>query len=232
MLSEECFPLYLIRKHREGWNCRFSKDTPAREEGTRSRQCRPKVPGWFAFPGARSPRICSILRFGFGKIAGTEFSSGTPEQTPETATAFSNFLNLATSKSPLSFRYTSMGLVSRVVDLVKGCETKANSQPLPCPFPNSFFLAPSLPVPNPLLSGPFPTRAQPPSFWPLPYPCPTPFFAARPNEISCGRFSCTLKDNNRRKYSPNFATSFAHVGQQLHLNFALGAFATNFFRQR
>ena len=53
----------LVRKSREGWNCRFQK-TPARKVGTRSRQCRPKVPGRFAFPGARNPRICSISRFG------------------------------------------------------------------------------------------------------------------------------------------------------------------------
>ena len=32
--------------------------------GTRSPQCGPKVPGRFAFPGARNPRICSIWRFG------------------------------------------------------------------------------------------------------------------------------------------------------------------------
>ena len=37
----------------------------ARKVGTRSRQCRPKFPGRFAFPGARNPRICSISRFGF-----------------------------------------------------------------------------------------------------------------------------------------------------------------------
>ena len=32
--------------------------------GTRSRPCRPKVRGRFAFPGARNPRICSIWCFG------------------------------------------------------------------------------------------------------------------------------------------------------------------------
>ena len=37
-------------KTREGWNCRCQKH-PAREVGTRSRQCRPLVPGRFAFPG-------------------------------------------------------------------------------------------------------------------------------------------------------------------------------------
>ena len=37
---------------------------PARKVGTRPRQCGPKVPGRFAFPSARNPRICSIWRFG------------------------------------------------------------------------------------------------------------------------------------------------------------------------
>ena len=36
------------------------KKHPARKVGTRCRQCRPKVPGRFAFPGARNPRIESI----------------------------------------------------------------------------------------------------------------------------------------------------------------------------
>ena len=62
--------------------------TPCTEGGTRSRQCRPKVPGRFAFPGARNPRIYSISRSG-------KFLSRTPEQTPETATAFSSFLKKA-----------------------------------------------------------------------------------------------------------------------------------------
>ena len=53
-----------IRETREGWNRRFQKNTPHGRWGRRSRQCRPKVPGAFAFPGARNPRICSILRFG------------------------------------------------------------------------------------------------------------------------------------------------------------------------
>ena len=35
----------------------------ARKVGTRSRQCRAKVPSRFAFPGARNLRICSISRF-------------------------------------------------------------------------------------------------------------------------------------------------------------------------
>ena len=42
----------------------ISKKHPARKVGTRSRQCRPKVSGRFAFPGARNPRTCSISRLG------------------------------------------------------------------------------------------------------------------------------------------------------------------------
>ena len=81
-----------VRKTREGWNCEFQK-TPHTEGGD-------KVPAvWtegsrrVAFPGARNPRICSISRFGkiFPAIF-PGFSSRTPEQTPETATAFSSFL--------------------------------------------------------------------------------------------------------------------------------------------
>ena len=40
------------------------KKHPARKVGTRSRQCGPRVPGRFAFPDARNPRIYSISRFG------------------------------------------------------------------------------------------------------------------------------------------------------------------------
>ena len=40
------------------------KKHPARKVGARSRQCGPKVPGRFALPGARNPRICSISRCG------------------------------------------------------------------------------------------------------------------------------------------------------------------------
>ena len=40
------------------------KKHPARKVGTRCWQCRPKVPGGFAFPCARNPRISSISRFG------------------------------------------------------------------------------------------------------------------------------------------------------------------------
>ena len=69
--------------------------------GTRSRQCQPKVPGRFAFSGARNPRIYRVSRFGQffpGIFSGLSlgFSSGTPEQIPETAIAFSSFLQRLT----------------------------------------------------------------------------------------------------------------------------------------
>ena len=64
-------------------NCRFQKH-PARKVGTRSRQCGPKVPGRFAFPGARNPRICSIWRSGknFPAIF-PEFSRNFPPGLPQ-----------------------------------------------------------------------------------------------------------------------------------------------------
>ena len=51
--------------------------------GTRSRQCGPKVPGGFAFPGARIPRSCSISRFGtiFPAIF-PGFSRSSPREPP------------------------------------------------------------------------------------------------------------------------------------------------------
>ena len=59
------------------------KKHPARKVGTRSRQCGPKVPGRFAFPGARNPSICSIWRFGkiFPAIL-PEFSWSFPQEPP------------------------------------------------------------------------------------------------------------------------------------------------------
>ena len=90
-----------FRKTWEPWNCPFQKQ-PTRKMGTRSRQCRPKVPGMFAFPGAQNPRICSISRFGTkfsGNFSGTfrSFPQEPPnfQQTSETATAFSSFLTAA-----------------------------------------------------------------------------------------------------------------------------------------
>ena len=49
------------QRTRDGWNCQFQNHR-SRKVGTRSRQCRPKVPGRFAFPGAQNPRICSMWR--------------------------------------------------------------------------------------------------------------------------------------------------------------------------
>ena len=39
----------------------ISKKHPARKVQTRSWECQPKVPGRFAFPGARHPRICCVF---------------------------------------------------------------------------------------------------------------------------------------------------------------------------
>ena len=70
----------------------------ARKVGTRSRECQPKVRGRFAFPGAQNLE-CVAFRDP-GKISSNfpetfpEFSSGTPERIPQTATAFSSFLRL------------------------------------------------------------------------------------------------------------------------------------------
>ena len=55
-------PLFL--KNSRKLELSISKNTPARKVGTRSRQCQPKIPGRFAFPGARNPRIYRISRFG------------------------------------------------------------------------------------------------------------------------------------------------------------------------
>ena len=73
------------------------KKHPARKVGTRSWQCGPKVPGRFAF---LVPEILEFVAFRdsgkfFQQFSGTfrEFSRRTPEQTPETATAFLSFLN-------------------------------------------------------------------------------------------------------------------------------------------
>ena len=64
-----------LRETQEGCNCVFYSERlekagtvhfrkhPARKVGARSQQCGPKVPGRFAFPGARNPRIFSISRF-------------------------------------------------------------------------------------------------------------------------------------------------------------------------
>ena len=58
--------LWMIRKNSRRLELPISKKHPARKVGTRSRQCRPKVPCRFAFPGkkSRNLRICSTWRFG------------------------------------------------------------------------------------------------------------------------------------------------------------------------
>ena len=72
----------------------ISKKHAAWKVGTRSRQCRSKVPCRFAFP--EIPEFVAFRNSGqfLQQFPGTfpEFSSGTCEQTPETATAFSSFL--------------------------------------------------------------------------------------------------------------------------------------------
>ena len=57
------FPQLISEKLEKAGTVDFKKH-PARKVGTRSGQGRPKVPGRFAFPGARNPRICSISRSG------------------------------------------------------------------------------------------------------------------------------------------------------------------------
>ena len=60
------------------------KKHPARKVGTRSRQCGPKVPGRFAFPGARNPSAYSIWRV--GKVFPAffpEFSWNFPPELPQ-----------------------------------------------------------------------------------------------------------------------------------------------------
>ena len=89
--------LFRKKKLKKAGTVDFKKH-PARKVRTRSGQCRRKVRGRFAFPGARNPRICSISRF--GKTLFQQFSRDFPgvflgkphTETPETARAFSSFL--------------------------------------------------------------------------------------------------------------------------------------------
>ena len=65
-MTLEYLPPLLSEKFERAGTVDFKKH-PAEKVGTRSQQCGPKVPGRFAFPGARTPRnprICSIWRFG------------------------------------------------------------------------------------------------------------------------------------------------------------------------
>ena len=82
-----------VRKTRAGWNCRSEK-TPRREGGDKVQAVSTQGSRQVAFPSAWNPRICSISRFRktfFSNFPATfpEFSSGTPEQTSETATVLS-----------------------------------------------------------------------------------------------------------------------------------------------
>ena len=52
-----------FRKTREGWNCRFQK-TPRPEGGDKVPAVSTQGSRQVCLPGARNPRICSILRFG------------------------------------------------------------------------------------------------------------------------------------------------------------------------
>ena len=93
---QRLFRNFMFSKTREGWNCRFQK-TPRAEGADKVQAVSTQGSREVAFPSARNPRICSILRVGkflSSNFPGTfpEFSLGTPEQTPETATAFSTFL--------------------------------------------------------------------------------------------------------------------------------------------
>ena len=76
----------------------ISKNSPPGRWGQGPGQCRPKVPGRFAFPSARDPRICSISRF--GKIIpavfpglSRSFSREPPNASHKQAKPLSSFLN-------------------------------------------------------------------------------------------------------------------------------------------
>ena len=73
------------------------KSTPRGRWGQGPGSVRPKVPGRFAFPGARNPGICSTSQFGKNFPAifpglSRSFPREPPNRAPETATAFSSFL--------------------------------------------------------------------------------------------------------------------------------------------
>ena len=84
----------LFQKNSRRLELSISKHTPLGRWG--------QGPG---FPGAQNPRICSSSRCGekfSSNFRGIfpEFSSGTPEQTPETATAFSSFMTSLRGSHP------------------------------------------------------------------------------------------------------------------------------------
>ena len=87
-----------FRKTREGWNCRFQKNTPHGRWGQGPGSVDPRFPAGLPFP---VPEILVFVAFGdSGKFFSSNFpgifpklSSRTPAKTPETATAFSSFLS-------------------------------------------------------------------------------------------------------------------------------------------
>ena len=96
----------LFRKTREGWNNQFQK-TPRTEGGDKVQgSVDPRFPAGLPFP------VPEILEFVASRDSGKcssnfpgtfpEQSSGTPEQTPETATAFSSFLTCPSLNSETS----------------------------------------------------------------------------------------------------------------------------------
>ena len=87
--------LSLNQKNSRRLELSISKSHPAQKVGTRCRQCRPKVPGRFAFPSARSPRMCCISRFGniFPAIF-PGLSLGTPRTDPGNSHSLLEFSDL------------------------------------------------------------------------------------------------------------------------------------------
>ena len=89
--STVCYPLVNEdQKNSRRLELSIFKKHPAQKVGTRSRQCRPKLLGRSAFPGARNPRICSIWRFGnfFSNVSGVSRSfprepPNRPQQQPQ-----------------------------------------------------------------------------------------------------------------------------------------------------
>ena len=103
----------LIRKVREGCNCRFQKH-PARKVGTRAAGLPYPVPELLELEEFRS--LKTFFSFSPGRIFPANVL-GKPEQIPETATAFSSFLILvcvtATSGSQYGIAVAISGSLAR-----------------------------------------------------------------------------------------------------------------------
>ena len=105
----------LFQKNSRRLELSISKDTPHVRWGQGPGSVDPRFPASLPFP---VPAILEFVAFrGSGKFSsnfpGTfpEFSSRTPEQTPETATAFSSFLIIvANIKKPLAQSWRGVGL--------------------------------------------------------------------------------------------------------------------------